>query len=270
MDEQERETRRDPSVPSPNGAGAEETGGSSETVASARKARVSVAERLQTVTGVLQALALALVALTAVFAAVPTLRHAVTNAFGSQPKTGLSLRPTASPAEPASGKSTPSTPSGCPDETGSYYVKPVTLLGSSAFSLKFCAVDVNDGQPIGLSYTLSGKVVGSLPSNVSLAIVSEPDPATCDLAGNPGNGDFYFQEEINPAANDGIWQLGQPPSYPGSQTIRHNVYFVVGSEAALRNLKSNPTATFPSNLIRLAYITVQGRIPPGHICRPAD
>jgi len=266
MDEQERETGRDPSIPTPNSAGAKEPGDRSETAASAHKARVGIAQRLQTITGVLQALVLTLVALTAVFAAVPTLRHAVTNAFGSQPKTGQSLRPTVSPGEPVSDKSTPSTPSGCPTETGSYYIKPVTLLGSSAYSLKFCAVDVNEGQPIGRSYTLSGRVVGTLPPNISLAIVSEPDPGTCDLAGNPGNGDFYFQEEINPAVNDGIWQLGEPTSYPGSQTIRHNVYFVVGPEAALRNLKNNPTTTFPSNLIRLAYITVQGKIPSGHTC----
>jgi hypothetical protein len=269
MDEQEKETGRDPSIPSPNSAGAEETDGSSETAASAHKTRVSVTERLQTITGALQALALALVALTAVFVVVPTLRHAMTNAFGSQPKTSQSLRPRISPAKSASDKSTPSTPSGCPDETSSYYVKPVTLLGSGAYSLKFCSVDVNDGQPIGLSYTLSGKVIGTPPSNISLAIVSEPDPATCDLTGNPGNGDFYFQEEINPAVNDGIWQLGEPASYPGSQTIRHNIYFVVGPEAALLNLKNNPTTAWPSNLIRLAYITVQGRIPPGHTCRQA-
>jgi hypothetical protein len=266
MDEHEREPDRGPSAPSPDNVGAGETEDSSKAGGSTHKARISLTERLQTLTGALQALTLAIIALTAVFAAVPALRHAVTNAFDSEPKAPQSLRPTVSPAKTVPGKSTSAAPSSCPDETGSFYVKPITLLGSSAYSLKFCAVDVNDGQPIGLSYSLSGKVTGTLPPNISLAVVSEPDPATCDLEGNSGNGVFYFQEEIYPAVDNGVWQIQEPPSYPGSQTIRHIVYFVAGSADTMRELKSNPTTTLPSNLIKLAYITVQGNIPSGHTC----
>lgn len=268
MDEHESETGRDGdrSTRPTEDVGAGRAEDSSKKGENTHKTRVRLTERLQTLTGALQALALAVVALTAVFAAVPALRHAVTNAFGSQPKTSQTPRPTVSSVEPVSGKSTPAAPSSCPDETGSFYIKPVTLLGSSAYSLKFCAVDVNDGQPIGRSYSLSGRVIGPLPPNVSLAIVSEPDPATCDLAGNPGNGDFYFQEEIYPAVNNGVWQIQEPESYPGSQTIRRIVYFVAGPAGVMQSLRSNPTTTLPSDLIKLAYITVQGKIPPGHTC----
>lgn len=67
----------------PDGSSGKDSGGGEP--AEASRKRPGLAARLQTVTGVLQALAVCIGALTAVFVAIPPLRHAISGLFQAEP-----------------------------------------------------------------------------------------------------------------------------------------------------------------------------------------
>ena len=95
----------------------------------------------------------------------------------------------------------------CSTDKAIGYRKPTQLKALDKTSLAICSVDVNNGQPIGRSISLSGTVLGTLPPNEHLAVVSYPDPSTCDTQGNPGNGYYYELAQIDPSDNQGNWQV---------------------------------------------------------------
>jgi hypothetical protein len=158
----------------------------------------------------------------------------------------------------------PSPLSSCPSERGSWNEEPQTLPGLSTTSLKFCTVDINNGQPVEDILHLSGVIHGQIPRGYLLALVSWPDPTTCSLSGSSGSGTFYFQTQIKPSGM-GYWQWTTKSSGPGNQTIRRFIYFVLVPDGALSQLES-ASISLPGSARELAYVKVQGVIPPGHHC----
>jgi TIR domain len=186
-------------------------------------------------------------------------------------------RPSPSPSIKSSG---PVRATSCPRTPASGYEVPKPLESPGEMSVKVCPVYINDGRSLGSTFSLSGLVVGSIPQNERLAVVAYPDPATCDLSGNPGTGRYAEYEEINPAENGGVWQLTHK-AYPGSETIKRYIYFVLGPVSDMEKLpadrqrweKAHGTSngypgmkSLPPHIIKLAYITIRAKLPSSYRC----
>lgn len=171
--------------------------------------------------------------------------------------------------------------SACPNTLSRGLIRPTLTANNTGSKVRFCPVDVNNGTPIGRSYTLSGFIIESLPPDLHMAVVSRPDPSTCDTNGNPGTGGYFLLSVIDPRRGGGAWQVTTPELYPGAQAIRRYIYFVVATQDQLNSfardkqrylrryhsLKSYPGRAGINNLSVLAYITVQGIVPPGLVCK---
>ena len=244
------------------------TGGSdAEDKVSGRSLKNRILDFTSSTTGIISGASALLVALAVLIGAVTGLwsKLVQTPSSGSTPKVTQSS----------------SRPLSCPTGLPSWYKQPKTLERPQGVPLVICPVDVNDGRPLSRSLSLSGLILGSAPPGEHLELVSYPDPNTCDVYGNPGTGGYFGLQEIDPSDNNGGWQFTTPKSYPGSETIRRFIYFVLGSESALQSLTADRLkwtqthrsgtypgmATLPPDLTELAYITVQAPVPHGLHCR---
>jgi hypothetical protein len=184
---------------------------------------------------------------------------------------------TPSPSIKSSG---PVRPTSCTRTPAAGYEVPKSLGTPGKMPVKVCPVYINDGRPLGSTFSLSGLVLGSIPQNERLAVVAYPDPATCDLSGNPGTGRYAEYEEINPAENGGVWQLTHE-AYSGSETIKRYIYFVLGPVSEMEILpadrrrweKAHGTSNgYPGmkslspHIIKFAYITIRAKLPSGYRC----
>jgi TIR domain len=185
------------------------------------------------------------------------------------------------PSSPGRSSNSPNSvgPGPCPTSAPAYYQAPKVLPAARGTGIAVCPVDINGGQAINRIVSLSGRVIGKPPAGQHLALVARSDPTTCDLDGNPGTGGYDEYEEVNPSGRSGAWQASHT-IYPRSATIRRVVFFVLGPESTLRHLlaekaewqKTHKTTGYPgrqrlpSDLKKLAYVTVQGQIPRGHHC----
>lgn len=129
-----------------------------------------------------------------------------------------------------------------------------------------CPVDINDGLPMTDTLSLAGNIYGKVPKGDILALVSWPDPSSCSTSGGAGNGIYYFQTKLNSRKSDGYWHWKTPSAVQGNQTIKRFIYFVLAPESAMAQLKAG-SYSLPSSIHKLAYITAQGEIPPGHRCK---
>ncbi len=245
------------------------TGGpGSEGKVSRRSLKNRILDFISSTTGIISGISALLIAIAVLIGAVTGLwsKLAQTLSSGSTPKVAQSS------------SRLPSCPAGLP----SWYKHPKTLEIPKGVSLVICPIDVNDGRPLSTRLSLSGLILGSVPPDEHLELVSYPDPNTCDVYGNPGTGGYFGLQEIDPSDNSGGWQFTTPKSYPGSETIRRFIYFVLGSESALQSLIADRlkwtqkhrsgnypgmAATLPADLTEIAYITVQAPVPHGLHCR---
>lgn len=173
---------------------------------------------------------------------------------------------TSSETGPAAAPSPPAEPRSCPFEKAPQYKQPVKLEGLLSVRLAICPVNVNNGQPVTAGpLTLSGVVHGTVPSDDILAVVTYPDPTTCGLDDSHGSALYYYQTSIDPSASGGYWQLTTNGSYPGSQTIRRYVYFVLAPRSALGELR-RVQEKLPNGTRELAYLTVRGALPGNYKC----
>ncbi len=193
----------------------------SEDKVSRRSLKNRILDFISSTTGIISGVSALLVALAVLIGAVTGLwsKLAQTLSSGSTPKVAQSS------------SRSPSCPTGLP----SWYKQPKTLERPQGVSLVICPIDVNDGRPLSTRLSLSGLILGSVPPGEHLELVSYPDPNTCDVYGNPGTGGYFGLQEIDPSDNNGGWQFTTPKSYPGSETIRRFLYFVLGSESALQS-----------------------------------
>jgi hypothetical protein len=69
--------------------------------------------------------------------------------------------------------------------------------GAPGVDITVCDVNVNNGDPIAGTYSLSGEVFGTVPAGKELSLLSIADPSTCDISGHPGTGDFFYVTQID-------------------------------------------------------------------------
>lgn len=179
-----------------------------------------------------------------------------------------SVNCSSAPANRASAGATTSSAStspACPHAATTPYAQPTPLPSLKMTSLTFCPVDINDGLPMTDTLSLSGNILGRVPKDDFLALISWPDPSSCSVDGTPGSGIYYLQTELSPRDSDGYWQWKTASAGPGNQTIKRYIYFVLAPQSALAQLQTGPRS-LPSDVQELAYVTAQGEIPPGHHC----
>ncbi len=154
----------------------------------------------------------------------------------------------------------------CPSEKASWYKQPTSLPGLATTSLVFCAVDVNNGQPIIDRLHVSGIIRGRVPHGDVIVLISWQDPSTCSVDGTPGTGQYFYQTQIDPTPSNGYWQFTTADPGQGNQTIRRYIYFALAPPSEIPQLKLDSTA-LPNDVLELAYITSQGVIPANHHCK---
>ncbi len=98
-------------------------------------------------------------------------------------------------------------------------------------------MQVDHGQAPGLTLTLSGTILGQVPSGQVLIVVSQPDSGSCDKSGNPGTGGYYLIGPVNPDSA-GEWTVTSGPSYKDGEVIQRHLYFLLGSPATVNAFKN--------------------------------
>jgi tRNA A-37 threonylcarbamoyl transferase component Bud32 len=151
---------------------------------------------------------------------------------------------------------------------------------ASLGSLKICPVDVNDGRALSLYLNLSGRVTGKLPARELLVVAVYPDSHTCATDGTRGTGRYFELGVIDPAVNQGNWQVSSGLEYPGSQTIKRFIYFLAGTKKEVQGfvrdrdryrilhhtIHKYPGKVNIDGFTKLAYFTVQAKPPPNLHC----
>ena len=140
----------------------------------------------------------------------------------------------------------PSCPDGDRESDPPRYVYPDALDNAEDADFEYCRVDVNEGRPLGRQYTLSGKVIGSVPRGRVVALVVQPDPGSCDTLGQPGNGNYYLRQTLRFDGEASSWDRSDVYFYPGAVTLRYNVYYVLTTESVLNEMRKH-AATFTNS-----------------------
>jgi predicted Ser/Thr protein kinase/cold shock CspA family protein len=145
-------------------------------------------------------------------------------------------------------------------------------------NLDICPVQVDHGQAPGLTLTLSGTILGQIPSGQVLIVVSQPDPGSCDTSGNPGTGGYYL---IGPVirGSRGEWTVTSGPSYSGGESIQRHLYFLLWSQAAVNAFKNAQagsggapswTTSADENFHQVGSFTFTPVQPPNRYCPSAS
>jgi hypothetical protein len=157
------------------------------------------------------------------------------------------------------------------DDRSGHFAYPRDLTGG-AQALQFCRIDVNEGRPLRRHYTLSGRIIGRLPKDRSLALVLQADPGSCDSKGQRGNGNYYLMQEIPFTEQGARWDLAHEMSYPEAITLKHNFYYVSMPEEhieylrAAREQEPHGIARLPEPSDSLAVFSIQGDDPRAKPC----
>jgi hypothetical protein len=125
-----------------------------------------------------------------------------------------------------------STPS-CRASTQPSFQQVTTLSGAAGTGLVICPVQVDHGQSPGLNVSVSGRILGKLPSGQLLTVVDQPDPASCATDGSPGTGGYYLVGTARPTAGHPDWSVTSPDYFSGAQSIQRRIYFLLGPESAV-------------------------------------
>jgi hypothetical protein len=112
--------------------------------------------------------------------------------------------------------------------------------GTTGGQLVICPVNVRISQRPAPSLSLSGQIIGRLPANQLLAIVSQPDPGSCSPEGSPGSGGYYLLKTLSMATSENNnWALQTGVSYNGSQLIQRHFYFLLGTQSAINSFSQD-------------------------------
>lgn len=126
-------------------------------------------------------------------------------------------------------------PPSCPVTTQPGFQQVTMLSGAAGTNLVICPVQVDHGQEPGLNTSLSGRILGKVPSGQLLTVVSQPDRDSCATDGSVGSGGYYLVGTIHPTASHGDWSATSQDYYSGAQSIQRHIYFLLGPGSAVES-----------------------------------
>ena len=133
-------------------------------------------------------------------------------------------------------------PASCPAAAQPGFHQVTMLSGAEGTNLVFCPVQVDHGQKPGLNVSLSGRILGRPPSGQLLTVVSQPDRGSCATDGTPGTGGYYLIGTLHPSAEHGDWSVTSGDYYSDAQSIQRHIYFLLGTESAVKSFALNQAA----------------------------
>jgi hypothetical protein len=98
--------------------------------------------------------------------------------------------------------------------------------GAPGVDVTVCDVNVNNGDPIAGTYSLSGEVFGTVPAGKELSLLRVADSSTCDISGHPGTGDFFYVTQIDLKNGATAWST-RITLQSWEVTLRFNYYISV-------------------------------------------